>query len=447
MATIGNYYRTASSTLRHLFSGRGGGGQVYAQRARVVQTSRFDWAREAGDPRENAVVALGLDWMIRNAQTVKLKLYSKPRFGSEEVEVEDHPILDLLRNPNPIYGGRAIVDCAMVDVMTVGDAFWYIAETNRGQPGELYWFDCRYMSPNFPTGGTEYLHGWKYSAAGVGIPEEYDPPEIIQFKKGLDPINDRLGYSPLAAVKRELAIVNLLAGYTGAILKNIGATNIVVSPVGENMLSDVQIEKMKETITQRISGDNAGMPLIFPRAASVDSLGANPKEMLLQETDMHAVARICAAMGLSPMVLGLPDPGKTYSNYREAQRAAWINAVIPMHDLIADTLMQRGGLCERFDPQRRLCLRWDYSNVEALAEDQKEQSDRSRGLFKDGISTRNESRAMVGLPPVEGGDVFFEDLQPGPDSLVNQPQIGINSGSQRSLPAPETAGEAEDSAA
>jgi hypothetical protein len=155
---------------------------------------------------------------------------------------------------------------------------------------------------------------------------------------------------------------------------------------------------------------------------------------------MHAVARICSAMGLSPMVLGLPDPGKTYSNYREAQRAAWINAVIPLHDLIADTLTERGGLLERFDRSGRLELCWDYSNVEALAEDQKEQAQRATLLFEKGISTRNESRAMVGLPPVEDGDVFSEDLQVDPDNLaMESPASGQGA---YSLPAPK-ASEAE----
>lgn len=445
--TFGGIYRQASSTIRHLFSGRGGGGQVYSQRARIVPTARFDWAREAGDPRENAVVALGLDAIIRNSQTVKLKLYQATPYG-EEVEIQRHPLLDLLKFPNEIYGGRSLIDAAMVDILTIGDAYWYVAETNAGKPGELYWFDARYVSPNFPTSGTEYMHGWKYSPAGVGIPEEYDPPQITQFKRGLDPINDRLGYSPLAAVKREIAIVNLLAGYTGAILKNTGATNIVISPTGENMMSAEQIEKLKSTVMDKISGDQAGSPLVFPRAASVTTLGSNPRDLLLNETDMHAVARICAAMGLSPMVLGLPDPGKTYSNYREAQRAMWINSIMPLHDLIADTLMQRNGLCARFDPSGRLFLKWDYSSVEALADDKKNLADLSRGLFKDGVATRNEARTFMNLPPVPGGDIFYEDLQPGPDNTEppQPPEVTSARGKQSALPKPEADDEADQAA-
>lgn len=438
MATLTDYYRQATSTIRTIFSGRGGGGQVYAQRARVTPTARFDWSREAGDIRENAVVAIGLDWITRNAQSVPMKLYAKTRYG-EKVELDGHPLLDILHYPNPLYGGRNLISAAIVDLMTLGDAFWYLAMTNGGKPGELYWFDARYVSPDFPTGGGEYMHAWKYSPAGIGKPEEYSPQEILHFRQGLDPINDRLGYSPLSACKREIAIVNLLAGYTGAILKNTGATNLVVSPSGEMVFTPEQITNLKQSIVDSITGDSAGSPIVSPKGATFGSLGSNPRDLLLNETDMHAVARITTAMGLSPMVLGLPDPGKTYSNYREAQRAAWINAIIPLHDLLIDTLMERGGLIERYDRTRRLELCWDYSNVEALAEDQKEQAQRAVLLFEKGVSTRNESRAMVGLPPVEDGDVFNEDLQVGPDTFTETDRSGQGA---YSLPAPET-GETE----
>ena len=402
-----------SNGVRTLFSGRGGGGSIYAQRARQIPSARFDWLSEAGDFRQNPVVALGLDWITRNITSVPLRLYMCTKFG-EEVELEGHPILDVLHQPNPIYSGHAMISAWITDLMCSGTAFSYIAQTNGGTVGELYWLDARQTAPDFPTDGSRWLNAWKYIPAGTGRIENFAPESVIVFKRGIDSWNDRLGYTPLMACCREIALVNMLAGYTGAILKNTGVTNIVVSPIGDNQIGDKQRDQLRTSIMESVGLDQQGSPLIFSAPVDVSNLGTQPKDMLLTDVDNHAVARICSAMGLSPMLLGLPDPGKTYSNYREAQRAAWINAVVPFHELIAKTLQTH--LLPLYDPSGRMRLKWDYANVEALAEDQKAQADRAVALYKAGLITRNEGRRIVALEPTEDGDTYATQSTPTPQA-------------------------------
>jgi HK97 family phage portal protein len=419
-----NYFQTMMGSLatgvKTLFSGRGGGGSIYPQRARQIPSARFDWLSEAGDFRQNPVVALGLDWIIRNVTSVPMRLYMTTKFG-EEVELEGHPILDLLKKPNPIYSGHALVSSWITDLMCAGTAFSYIAQTNSGGVGELYWLDARQTAPDFPTDGSKWMTQWKYIPAGTGRVETFTPDQVIVFKRGIDSWNDRLGYTPLMACCREIALVNMLAGYTGAILKNTGVTNIVVTPVGDTQIQDKQRDQLKQSIMESIGIDQQGSPLVFSAPVSVSNLGTTPKDMLLQDVDMHAVARITSAMGLSPMLLGLPDPGKTYSNYREAQRAAWINAVVPFHNLIAKTL--EDVLLPLYDPTGRMCLKWDYANVEALAEDQKAQAERAVSLYKNGLITRNEGRRIVALEPTEDGDNYVSESAPAPMAGLNGGEI------------------------
>ena len=81
MNYFGQMISGLTNGVKTLFSGRGGGGSVYAQRARQIPSARFDWISEAGDFRQNPVVALGLDWITRNVTSVPLKLYIKTKFG------------------------------------------------------------------------------------------------------------------------------------------------------------------------------------------------------------------------------------------------------------------------------------------------------------------------------------------------------------------------------
>ena len=406
---------------RSLFSGRGGGGSTYTIRSGPAATNRIDWAIEAGEIRTNPIVALCIDWAIRNATSVPLKLYVKTRHG-EDVELEGHPVLDLIDKPNPFYPGDTLIGSVITDLSTIGSAYVAIAETSSGKAGELYWLDARYVAPDFPYDGSQYMYEWLYTPPGVGLSQRFKPDSIINPRRGNDPINDRVGYAPLMACSKEIGLVNLAANYTGAITKNVGATNIVVAPSGENSFNVDEARDLRISIQQNISGDAAGTPLIFSRPADISALGMSPRDLMLTDIDMAAVSRICGAMGQSPMLHGLPDSGRTYSNYRESQRSAWINGVIPLHDLIITSL--NTALLSRFDTKNRMFFKYDYANVEALAEDQKEQATRACLLFEKGVITRNQALKIIGEEPVEDGDIYSNELgqQQGTMQSGNNPQ-------------------------
>lgn len=391
-----------------LFSGRGGGGSTYAIRSMPAPTARFNWSHEAGDLRMNPIVAICLDWAVRNINAVPIKLYGKTRLG-EEYEIEGHPLLDLIQQANPLYDGEDLIGAMAIDLFTTGGAFAYINKTGRGQPGELYWMDGRYVAPDFPPDGSNYLNYWKYTPATTGRTNQLKPDEVFVVRKGIDPLNDRLGLSPLQAQIRAVAIINLLENYTGGVLKNVGSTNIVITPMGENSYSPEQAQDIRISTQQRISGDMAGSPLVFNMPTNVSALGAMPKDLLLGEQDATAVSRICGAFGQSPMLHGLPDPGKTYSNLRECQRAAWNNGIIPIHRLIEKSINRQ--LVPAFGLRGKFRVCYDYTSIEALAEDRNEIAKTVALLFEKGLITRNEGREAAGYEPTPDGDIYSNELQ------------------------------------
>ena len=70
-----------------------------------------------------------------------------------------------------------------------------------------------------------------------------------------------------------------------------------------------------------------------------------------------------------------------------------------------------------------MCLKWDYANVEALAEDQKAQAERAVSLYKNGLITRNEGRRIVALEPTEDGDNYVSESAPAPMAGLNGGEI------------------------
>lgn len=430
--TGANFYQRVT----RLFSGRGGGGSTYAIKAVPAATSRINWVAEAGEIRMNPIVAVCLDWGIRNVHAAPIRLYTRTRLG-EEVEIEGHPALDLIKKPNPVYDGSTYLGCLITDLYCLGNAYTYVATNNGGLPGELYWLDGRYVAPDYPTDGSEYMKCWTHTPAGTGYSQKYSQEQVIDIRRGTDPYNDRLGMSPLQACYKDIGMVNLAANYQGAVVKNVGATNIVISPMGDNSISPASAENLRISTQQRVSGDMAGSPLVFNVPTEIKSLGHTPRDLMLDSMDSAAISRICAAFGQSPLLHGLPDSGRTYKNYRESNRSAWLNGIIPMHTLIANALNSQ--LLPLFDKSGRLFFKWDYQNVEAMAEDQTEQSKRATLLFEKNIATRNESRKIVGLEPVEDGDIFMDEL-----SAAAAPAPGTDPSQQALEPGEEDDDESDD---
>ena len=100
-----------------------------------------------------------------------------------------------------------------------------------------------------------------------------------------------------------------------------------------------------------------------------------------------AAREIAMAFGVPPMLLGLPGDA-TYANYKEANRALWRLAVLPMADAVLGALV--AGLARWF-PEGRLEI--DLDRVPALVEDRERLW---RMVSAADFITDEEKRQMVG---------------------------------------------------
>jgi hypothetical protein len=155
--------------------------------------------------------------------------------------------------------------------------------------------------------------------------------------------------------------------------------------------------------------------------AKIVEIGYSPEKLRLDRLPKLSQAKICAAIGTNASTVGLPDEQKTYANYETALRASWENGLVPLVDLVADTL--RWQLLNEFEDPNQFTLDYDFSQVEALRESQDAKSARTRGEYQDGIITRNEAREALGYTPDPAGDTYidgsgFAEEPPDPVDLV-----------------------------
>ena len=87
---------------------------------------------------------------------------------------------------------------------------------------------------------------------------------------------------------------------------------------------------MKAELDENFTGSrNAGRPLLLEGGLDWKALSLSPKDMDFVEAKASAAREITLAFGVPPLVLGLPGDN-TFSNYQEANRAFWRQAVIPL---------------------------------------------------------------------------------------------------------------------
>jgi HK97 family phage portal protein len=403
-----------------------GSGQLVSMLRRVLPGSHRDWSNVAGDLGLNSVVATAMDWYVRNwPQGRPLVMRS---VDSQQVEpVEDHPILALMAEPEPGMVGNLLWGWVIQDYKLFGNA--YLRKQRLSGPGSQV-VALQYLPQDMvrPVGdGRKPLTHYVYTTDG----RSYDLPveDVIHFRYGRDPSDMRLGRSTVQSVLREIATDNVASSAAFGLLSNGAMPSIIVGPDASGSaqvdISPDDARQVKQSLRENLTGDNAGGIVVMSGPYKLDKVSLSPNELALDSIRRVPEERICSALGLNPMVLGLGSglERSTYSNYERAQQAAWEDGMVPLMRAVADTLTV--SLLPDFpESQEGDKVEFDLAGVRALADDRQAEAERAERLYKGGISDRAEAKRIAGLeatPEDEGA--MFPGSASEPTTPATQPQV------------------------
>ena len=329
--------------------------------------ARWRYEEDAGPLWLNSALFACLNWISLNFPEARLCVKTPPpppdpgapapATAAQEQEVAGHPLTALLDRPNPYYSGTRLWMATVLSWVVDGNAYWFKARgsAGRGTPLELWWLPHWALQIAYPQDGSEYISHYVYTVNGrqLNIPRE----NIVHFRNGVDPANDRKGLSPIMAGIRQITGDNDAAGYTSAILRNMGIMGGFYSPMDKDVELDkdeAQILKLK--IQEVTTGERRGEPVVARVPMRRDAMALSPEDVALNSIINYFEERICALMLISPMVVGLGSglDRSTFTNYHESREAAFENCIVPMQRLMADEL-QSGLLADlSSNPQERL---------------------------------------------------------------------------------------------
>jgi HK97 family phage portal protein len=322
------------------------------------------------------------------------------------VERDTHPLLDLVRRPNPRQDGASFLEAVASHLLLAGNAY-VEAVTLGGEGGasRLHVHELYALRPD----------RMKLVAGADGWPQAYDytvGKRTVRFDQGValppilhltcfNPTDDHYGMSPIEAAAVAIDTHNAAAGWNKALLDNAARPSgaLVYAGADGTMLTDAQHERIKQAFAEQYQGAaNAGRPLVLEGGLDWKPMSLSPRDMDFLEAKHAAAREIALAFGVPPMLLAIPGDN-TYANYQEANRAFWRQSVLPLAARISCALTN--WLEPAFG--EGLVLAADTDRVEALSSDRTALWERVNNAA---FLTLNEKRLATGYGAVEGGDVF-----------------------------------------
>jgi HK97 family phage portal protein len=374
----------------------------------------YSWLGYMSNPIVNRCVN-----MISNAVAgIPWKLYRKTVDGKDH-EIEEHPVLELLKKPNPMLSENDFFSHYVYYLTIAGNVYVYRVGPNHGAPKELY-----FLRPDrvLILNATEGIGGscdifdfltpiYEYAC---GTSRSKLDNNLLHHGKNFNPLNDFYGLSPLQAAATSIDQNN------EALLWNVNLLRNAASPTGilstENNLGDEQIYRLKEQMNQKYQGPyNSGRPMLLEGGLKWDKVGMTPKEMDWTKGMKESSKNIALTLGVDPSLVGDGDH-KTFNTFNDAQRSFYTETVIPLCDKIRDDFLNK-WLLPLFPNTKDMYFQYDLEAVEVMNEDRTIIWKRVIEGLESGIITTDEAREAIGYEALEAA---YEQENPMDTDVMNE---------------------------
>lgn len=308
----------------------------------------------------------------------------------------DHPLLELLARPNSRSSGQQWLEEVYTHLLISGNAY-IRAVLDQGQVRGL--FTLRPDRMRVIAGKDGWPEAYAYAAGNASqrFSLSTEPvPQILHLRL-FHPLDDHYGLSPLSAAQTGIEIHNAAAAWNRALLENAARPSGALVYSGETgSLTADQFERLKSELENTFQGaSNAGRPLVLEGGLDWKTMALSPREMDFIEAKHAAAREIALALGVPPMLLGLPGDN-TFANYAEANKALWRQTVVPLVTQVAQGLGNWLAPALGGSPELEARL----EEIEALAEDRNALWAR---VGQADFLSDDEKRSLLGIASPETG--------------------------------------------
>ena len=312
---------------------------------------------------------------------------------------DTHPVLDLVRSPNPAQGRAALFEAFYGQVLLTGNGYLEAVAGDEGVPLELHVLRSDRM--NLVPGADGWPVAYEYAVGGRK--HRFDVtggrPAICHVKS-FHPQDDHYGLSPMQAAAQAIDVHNSASRWSKALLDNAARPSGAIVYRGADgqgaMTADQYDRLVSEMETHHQGARNAGRPMLLEGGLDWKPMGFSPSDMEFQKTKEAAAREIALAFGVPPMLMGITGEA-TYSNYQEAHRAFYRLTVLPLAARVTAAVAEwlSGFAGEQLE------LKPDLDQVSALSAERDAQWGR---VANADFLSATEKRRLLGLPVEVDGE-------------------------------------------
>ncbi len=390
----------------------------------------MDQIRQVGDGASNSIVHATLR-VLTDAWAEPPPAVWEIGDDGQPVEIEDHPLPDLLENPNPEMTSDLLWHYYVWATRLDGNAYLWKARNGAGRPVELWPLRPDLVTPirlkdrGGPDTGRN-IDAYAYRP-GTGGEVLIDPADIVHLRLGLDPGDHALGVGPIKTVLKEVVGDEAAAKLIAGLLSNMGIPGVVLAP--EDPTSPGPSESEADAIARRwrdrFSGEKAGRPLILSGRLRPVVTAFTPEQLDVSALRRVPEERIPAVCGVPSILAGM-GAGLTASSGRSESvtllEAFTERTMIPDWSRVARQLTRQ--LLPDVDSRPGRWVAFRLRDVRALAEDEHRLWERVDKAVRSGWITVAEAKIRVGMRPQPGDDVYLRpvsvtEVRPGDDPAAD----------------------------
>lgn len=332
-----------------------------------------------------------------------------PVLQIEDKVITDHPILELLRNPSPLYDGYTFCEALAKYYLVTGDVGLIALGGVNRPPLELQPISPANVTVTEGQGGIAAL----FSVSGNTLAGSYDVEHkrgrVRYFNGGLREFklirnfsirNNSLlrGRSLLVSASAEARQHILGNEYNTSILEKGGRVSVVFH--FDEDLNDDDFEVLKERVRSEYGGASKAGEVAVTSGGKlkIEELSKNNKDMDFVKLQ-QAAKNACALTYGVPLALVSNDAAK-FDNFKISTLSLYDIAVLPLADRLfaglSVFLLPRYGL----DPAKAR-ITYNILSITALRERVLEELKTRKEI---NIESTNELRTQIAIDPIQGGD-------------------------------------------
>jgi len=372
--------------------------------------NKVDYTVEAGEIGNASLVMAAVNWLGRVLPEAPLNVVELDDEGMEQI-IPGHPAAKLWRRPNLYYSGTTLLKAFAYSWIVSGNPYILKIRNGGSKISELWYVPPHMMRPTWPASGNEFITGYEYKVEGAT--QHFEQEDVIHFRDGIDPMNTRMGLSPVASVLREVYTDNEIADYSALLMKN-GAVPPVVISLKENVNAfQFDPNDVRDKYLRQTQGDQRGKAWVSGAAVNVEKVGFSPNDLNLAQLRRLPEERLSAVIGIPAIVLGYGAglDKATYSNARQLVEYATESYLVPLYRYIEEELTTQ-FLGDFEEDTERNQFRFDLSAIRALSEDQDALYARLSVAYNGGWLKRSEVRELAGYE-FDAEDEIYAPIQAG----------------------------------